>query len=232
MSTTEPRPVSDDLAAMRARSARRIAEIASRPPGKKEPEPELADWEIEQIKTFQRYREEAAAARWEKIVPPRFHESQLSDFAESVVAQIQDWKAVAGDGANLVIFGAVGVGKSRIACAAIRKANENGMAIGFFPAGELLDEMRPGGSGECVSKVGALDVLVIDDLGVEKVTDWTSERMDLLINRRWLNQKPTIVTTNLEPEALAAHLGERAYSRLVGDGSVVLKLTGADRRRK
>ena len=65
-----------------------------------------------------------------------------------------------------------------------------------------------------------------------KRTEWTAERLYALINRRWLEVRPTVCTTNLDPDQLREAVGERVFSRLVGNGAVVLRLTGHDRRRK
>lgn len=218
--TTEPRSIGAGLANI----AQSTVVSPIRPA-----EPE--DWEVEQTKYLEGLRAQAAENRWRAAIPLRFQDSHLSDFSESVVKTIMEWKAVANSGANLVIFGPVGVGKTRAACAAVRRANERGLSIGFRPSGEMLDDLRPGGTNDGFTKLTHFDVLVIDDLGVEKVTDWTAERIDLLINRRWMDRSPTVMTTNLEPEALAEHVGERAYSRMVGDGAVPLKMTGEDQRR-
>ena len=50
------------------------------------------------------------------------------------------------------------------------------------------------------------------------------------MNRRWLEDLPTIATTNLTPVELREHAGERVYSRLCGETAVVIALTGEDRR--
>ena len=76
-------------------------------------------------------------------------------------------------------------------------------------------------------------LLIIDDLGAERGNEWTGERLYLIVNRRWLDGLPTIVTTNLTLGAtgeLLAQIGERTYSRLA-HGAVAIKMTGKDLRR-
>lgn len=54
-----------------------------------------------------------------------------------------------------------------------------------------------------------VSLLVIDDLGVEKVTDWTQERFDIIINHRYFNALPTLIATNLEDKEIEQRIGSR-----------------------
>jgi DNA replication protein DnaC len=141
-----------------------------------------------------------------------------------------------------VLLGDVGTGKSHAAVAAVRPAFERGLEVRFLPVVELLDLLRPGGPEGVLYDLADVDRLVLDDIGMERATDWTMERMYALVNRRWLEGRPTIATSNLpgsrrtapagyDGVTLDGALGERTFSRLVGSSSVVVKLTGPDRRR-
>jgi DNA replication protein DnaC len=68
-------------------------------------------------------------------------------------------------------------------------------------------------------------LLVLDDLGVDKPTDWVLQTLYLIINRRYEALKKTIFTSNLSLEALASHLGDdRITSRIKRMGKVFEKL--------
>lgn len=169
---------------------------------------------------------------WESAVPARFRAARLADFADRAGHDdLVDW---AQDEArpNLVLLGPVGVGKTRAATAAVRGAFAAGSSLIFAPVGELLDRLdwRRPDSAAWMAELMAVDLLVVDDLGAERSNEWTGERLYAVINRRWLDELPTVATTNLEPDQLAEALGERTYSRLVG-GATVLRLAGPDRRR-
>ena len=82
------------------------------------------------------------------------------------------------------------------------------------------------------SKPDACGLLVLDDVGVDTMTEWASGALDRIINRRHERMLPTWVTTNLDPSdggPLYQYLGNRAWSRLVSDAHVVL-MGGKDRR--
>jgi DNA replication protein DnaC len=130
-----------------------------------------------------------------------------------------------------VLLGPVGVGKSHAAVAATRGLHHDGHEVQFLPVVELLDLLRPGGPERALYDLANLDVLIVDDLGSERGTDWTAERLYALVNRRWLEETPTVFTSNLSPPDLQDALGERTFSRIVGNDAVTLTLSGRDRRR-
>lgn len=176
---------------------------------------------------------QARAQQWRLIIPSRFQWAELAHFADEapdVLAELTGW-AEKPDGRNLVILGPVGTGKTHAGTAALRPSHDRGLEVRFYPMVELLDGLRPGAHDPIdLTDLALIDRLFIDDLGGEKVTDWTTERLYALINRRWLEELPTVVTSNLEPAQLTEVIGERTYSRLVGDDAVVIRLSGRDRR--
>lgn len=197
-------------------------------------------------------REQWRSERWSRIVPSRFAWATLDDFtdpaaatyAPTIAADLAQWAR--GHGGNLLIFGPVGVGKTHAAIATARaRFFDHAADVRFYPVVELLDALRPGGDEDgALRRLCKVDLLVIDDLGSERPTDWTAERMYALINRRWLDESPTIFTSNLWPTKATADsnadvgmtldeaVGPRVFSRLVGSDSIVLRMTGPDRRRE
>ena len=75
-----------------------------------------------------------------------------------------------------------------------------------------------------------IDLLHLDDLGAEKQTDWVLEQLYSLVNERYEQERPIIVTTNLGFEHLEQQIGERTVSRLVEICGDPLPLFGEDRR--
>jgi DNA replication protein DnaC len=74
------------------------------------------------------------------------------------------------------------------------------------------------------------DLLILDDLGRERVTDWATERLYVLVNARYGEMRPTIATTNLRPSELVA-LAQYGpiVSRLL-DGRPAVRIEGRDQR--
>jgi DNA replication protein DnaC len=73
--------------------------------------------------------------------------------------------------------------------------------------------------------------LVIDDLGAEKSSEWAREILYLIIDKRYSDLLPTIITSNLSPKELAEKLDDRLVSRLMED-AIVIKIDGKDHRVK
>lgn len=171
-----------------------------------------------------------------KVMPTRFHDARAEHLDGPVADAVAEWRDEPWR--NLVLLGAVGVGKTYAAAAATRLAVMDGWYAAFWPVVDLLDALRPGTEGEGASVLEGckeVQLLVLDDLGAERPTDWTAERMYSLVNDRWLNERPIIVTSNLSASGgrgpFVDAVGPRMYSRLV-DGAVIAQAAGEDRRRQ
>lgn len=175
--------------------------------------------------------ERLAQRRLDDALPPRFRHATLDDLVEPARGDLETW-ASADEPSNLVLLGPVGVGKTHAAVAACRAAVIAGRSIWFAPIGELLDELdwRRTTSAATLERACTVDLLVLDDLGAERSNEWTGERLYLVINRRWLERRPTVVTSNMTTDQLVGAVGERTYSRLAHDALAIL-LTGKDQRR-
>ncbi len=107
--------------------------------------------------------------------------------------------------------------------------------VKYWQVGELLDAMRseydnppkndygiplPGQFDKCKGAT----LLILDDIGAEQSTPWAREKLDILINHRWLEQKLTVFTTNMKPSQLQPRLRSR-----IKEG-VVVTLEGIDYR--
>lgn len=174
---------------------------------------------------------------WLACVPARFAAAAMPDLAHmdaDDLAALTAW-TTADDPSNLSLFGAVGVGKTHAAVAACRARFGRAMPYvdaEFVPVSELLDRLdwRRPDSATFLERCCGVDLLVLDDLGTERQNEWTGERLYVVVNRRWLERRPTIVTSNLAPEALEEAIGSRTFSRLADD-ALALVLAGDDRRR-
>lgn len=178
---------------------------------------------------FEQHRRHLLAQAWRRLMPARFADATVDDLSGDVATTVAAWRT--DPTRNLLLLGAVGTGKTHAAAAAARAAHDAGWGVLFLPVAELLDRLRPGGDPDLLDRCAACSLLVLDDLAVERPSDWTAERLYVLINRRWLDRRPTIATANLDRDALEAAVGPRIYSRLVHD-ALAVSLGGRDRRRR
>jgi DNA replication protein DnaC len=147
---------------------------------------------------------------------------------------------------GLLFLGPCGVGKTHLATAIVRElALHKGISCLFYDFRDLLKEIQ--GSYNPVSQTTELkvlepvydaEVLVLDELGASKPTDWVRDTMTQIINTRYNDKRLTIITSNYldEPqqpneETLTDRVGVRLRSRLHEMCKVVL-IKGDDYRIK
>jgi DNA replication protein DnaC len=182
------------------------------------------------------YRLEQAELALATIVPNRFLGATVDN--PRVAAWVGQFIADRSSCGSLLLTGTRGTGKTHLAFAALRAvaldAAERGGRIAYrvttHPDFNHLLRPKSDGSHEyALDPFAEADLLVFDDLGAGKQTDWTADSLHRLVDRRWSDNLPTIYTTNLAPDDLTAAVGQRIVSR-VFDSTRVL-LTGDDRRR-
>lgn len=137
-------------------------------------------------------------------------------------------------GPSLLILGPVGTGKTYQAFGAIRALSHSGVLMSWRveTAADIYAQLRPRprfDSEHEFRELAAVKLLVVDDLGAAKGSEWTEEVNYRLVNYRYEHQLPTIVTSNIRGPELSTNLGERAASRL-REMSRLVVLVGADRR--
>lgn len=140
---------------------------------------------------------------------------------------------------TLLLTGPVGRGKSCESAGALRgcllgsAARGRRMTWHYTRHPDLNADLRPSQDGshlEALANACTVDLLVIDDLGVGQYTDWAADSLYRIIDDRWSNDRPTIVTTNLLAEGLREIVGDRIASRLSEGTQVALADTGDLRR--
>jgi DNA replication protein DnaC len=122
---------------------------------------------------------------------------------------------------GLIFIGAPGTGKTHLAVAVLRGLIVKGFEGVFFDFQNLLDRIRSGydtASGtmdkEAYRTALETDVLVLDDLGAHRVTDWVEDTVTSIITYRCNHRKSTIVTTNLRDEQAGDERGSGIRSDL------------------
>jgi DNA replication protein DnaC len=125
---------------------------------------------------------------------------------------------------GLLLIGPRGTGKTHLATAVLRVAQLRGMSICSIAVPDLLKELRPGGNGDLEVRVRDRDIVLLDDMGTERVTGWVTEQLYRLINHRWTQELPTLITSNYTVEQLAERMGEngpKIMDRITGMCEIV-----------
>lgn len=116
--------------------------------------------------------------------------NQAKNFAE----QREGW---------LLMIGRYGCGKTHLAAAIANEAIESGTATLFLTVPDLLDWLRYAYSGgdmsfeERFEEIREIPLLILDDFGTQNATAWAQEKIFQILNFRYINQLPTVVTSNL-----------------------------------
>ena len=122
---------------------------------------------------------------------------------------------------NLLLYGGTGLGKTHISLAIAKAVIEKGFNVIYISAPDLftsLEKERFGAekSSNEIIKYIECDLLVIDDLGAEFTTSFTTSALYNIINSRLLSSLPTIITANLTPTELTQRYSDRIASRILG----------------
>jgi len=116
----------------------------------------------------------------------------------------------------LTFLGLPGLGKTHLALAIGWDYLEMGRTVFYYHVAGLLNALRDGykHSGEAdyehiAAYARNCSLLILDDLGAEKDTEWAGEQLDMIIDTRYENSKRLVVTTNLTLDDLPARVADR-----------------------
>ena len=162
------------------------------------------------------------------------------------------------EGKGLLLTGDIGVGKTHVAVGLLKELiTRRGVSGLFYDYRELLKEVQNSYNKEVsATELGILrpvleaEVLVLDELGAAKPTDWVWDTVAQILNSRYNERRTTIITTNyaneaslmsvgasqdslakraMRDETLGDRIGERMLSRLQ-EMCVVVEMRGKDFR--
>ncbi len=130
------------------------------------------------------------------------------------------WSKHAKQGSVLVLGGVTGTGKSHLALAAAQQVMSRGTAM-YMDAMDLIRRVRgtwrrdsDKSEEEMLDLFGSIDLLIVDEVGVQRGTDDEQLILFDVINRRYRDNKATILLTNLAGAAFVEFMGPRVMSRL------------------
>jgi DNA replication protein DnaC len=183
-------------------------------------------------------------------VPTRFISAKKADFPNKI------WKEVYPMEDGLFLYGGSGSGKTHLAVAVIREVVSTHKPRIYFDTTnwrwrlarqipprfisipDLLLTIRSTfeknseTSEERIIADNTSDgIMLFDDLGAEKTTDWSLQTLYTIIDRRYREEQPTIITSNQDLESLSHKIGDRITSRIAGMCKVLF-VSGGDRRLK
>jgi len=156
--------------------------------------------------TFENF--EARGNKNAKFMTPQDSHSLQSaqELAENFARAPQGW---------LLLEGGYGCGKTHIAAAIANFAVSMGTPTLFITVPDLLDSLRfafndPETTFEArFEQVRNADLLILDDFGTQNATGWAQEKLFQIINYRYINKLPTVITTNLMLDEIESRIRSR-----------------------
>lgn len=135
--------------------------------------------------------------------------------AEMLIAlsTVQGWAGGQLELPWVFMLGRPGTGKTHLSCAAVQALVGGSVHARYEYLPDLIDDLRAhqtdGWYQERISQLRAVEALVLDDLGASPLTDWAQGEIVKLVDYRYREHAPLIVTTNAAPEQLEERLIDR-----------------------
>jgi len=170
-------------------------------------------------------------------IPPRYQRCTLDSFItypnEKLIRAVETARrfveAFPVVDRGLMLIGPPGIGKTHIAVSVLQQVIRRTGAHGlYYDTRTLLREIRSTynpvlhqAEMDVIRPVMEAELLVLDDIGAERLTDWVEETMSSIVNTRYNERRPTIFTSNYEDipdegemNSLLVRVGFRLHSRL------------------
>ncbi|WP_250029754.1 ATP-binding protein [Paractinoplanes maris] len=173
---------------------------------------------------------EAYRAKLESLTKAMFRDKKPTEPA--VVEWMRAFVADRATCPNLLLQGPTGSGKTHNGYAALwgitlhhaRKGHR--FTFAKTTHADFNQAMRPAPDGshlDTLAEFQEVDLLLFDDLGAGQMTDWSTDTLHRLVDERWAEQRPMIVTTNLTAPEMRNVLNDRVVSRLLHSTQVPLE---------
>lgn len=160
---------------------------------------------------------------------PRSPRKNMEEILSKVTAYIKNFS---NTNENLLFVGNSGTGKTFLTNCIAKELIERGFLVVYRTSDDIiknLKEIKFNNNAAIEDLLVNCDLLVIDDLGTEQISDFSKTELFNLLNKKLLTHKKMIISTNLSLEDILKTYSERISSRLLGDFSVS-KFYGEDIR--
>ena len=136
----------------------------------------------------------------------------------------KDFAAHFGEkGGSLLLFGPPGLGKTFLSASIAREVSAAGFSVVYHTAESVFDQLEKerfledSNNMEVNSRILGCDLLILDDLGTEMITNFVQSTLYRIINTRLIEQRSTILNTNIGIQSIAKRYSPQIASRLEGE---------------
>ena len=164
------------------------------------------------------------------------HDNGRNPQTETARFYVESWETMQAENIGYLFWGGVGTGKSYLAACIANALMEKEVAVCMTNFATILGDLAASfeGRNEYISRLCSFPLLIIDDFGMERGTEYGLEQVYNVIDSRYRSRKPLIVTTNLTLDSLQNPLDTahaRIYDRLLEMCAPIL-FTGENFRRE
>ena len=163
---------------------------------------------------------------------PKKRMAKILEFCKKYASQFKK------NSPSLLMTGSTGLGKTHLSLAIAKEVIEKGFGVIYGSAQNIISKMEKekfrgyqNSSDETERHYIDCDLLIIDDLGTEYLTSFSSAAIYNIVNSRIMMNKPTIISTNLSMKELEKNYSQRMVSRIIGN-NIRLEFLGSDIRQK
>ena len=174
------------------------------------------DAEAQKAEKAKRLREESnLGARFVRRTFENFDADRDRNAYEKCLAYSEQYKDAERN--CLLLVGGYGSGKTHLVGAIANKLMDKGVPVLFDTFSGHLNKLKAefnGGKSVYLEQMKNVDMLILDDIGKEKITEWSQSIMFDVINYRYEHLLPIVMTSNLKSDSLKEYLGGAVWSRL------------------
>ena len=193
----------------------------------------------EEADHIRRLREECFITS-KNLISCTFDKVIAPDRQEVIIAKnfVKNFKELTKDNNGLIIHGNVGTGKTYLAaCIANKIIEDYQIRVKMRNIPQIINDIEKGGfdidKNDYYRKLSSVSLLILDDFGIERNTEYVNEMVYQIINTRYESKKPTIISTNIPLGVIMNGSNdidkERIYSRL-REMCIPVKIAGKDIR--
>ena len=168
------------------------------------------------------------------VNPDNAKQQRIYSFCNDYAA---NFESIRKTGKSFLMLGTVGTGKTHLSIGVALEIMRQGYSSVFSSASKMFRAIKDTyhkGSHQKESEVMAIytqcDLLIIDEVGVQRGSEFETETFFNVINERYENMRPTIILSNLTIEEIKVFLGERVFDRLRENGGKAFLLDWASHR--
>lgn len=163
---------------------------------------------------------------------PKKRMAKILEFCKKYASQFKK------NSPSLLMTGSTGLGKTHLSLAIAKEVIEKGFGVIYGSAQNIISKVEKekfrgyqNSSDETERHYIDCDLLIIDDLGTEYLTSFSSATIYNIVNSRIMMNKPTIISTNLSMKELEKNYSQRMVSRIIGN-NIRLEFLGSDIRQR